>query len=301
MSLRDYDNKKVTILTPAYNRAHTLPRLYESLLRQTDKKFDWIIVDDGSTDKTKTVVNDFKSDDFLIRYIYKENGGKHTAINLGMRYIDTEYTFIVDSDDYLCDDAMRLVNKWVEDISGVTGFAGVAGVRVSDNNGYHIIGQFPDKCDYIDCLNSERKQKKLMGDKAEIYRTELLKKYPFPEYKDEKFMPESVIWNRFSLMGLKVRWHKEGIIVCEYLDGGLTSAMKNIRHFENNFKGYKEDCAISLKALKFPYNISAGSVFCAKCIALGRTEKSMDCFDVTFFERLLILLFGIVRYRTGRY
>lgn len=301
MNLRDCNSINVTILTPTYNRAYTLPRLYESLLRQSDKRFCWVIVDDGSRDDTKTVVNDFMSDNFSIRYIYKENGGKHTAINWGMQYINTEYTFIVDSDDYLCEDAIGLINKWAKEMVGIAGFAGFAGVRISDKKGCHTIGEFPKKYDYIDCLNSERKRNKLMGDKAEVYKTELLKKNPFPEYKDEKFMPENVIWNRFSLMGLKVRWHKEGITICEYLDDGLTAATKKLSHFENNIKGYRDDCEISLKALKFPYNISAGSVFCAKCIALKRTEKSMGGFDITFIERIFIILLGKIRYRMGRY
>lgn len=140
-----------------------------------------------------------------------------------------------------------------------------------------------------------------MGDKAEIYRTELLKNNPFPEFKDEKFIPESVIWNKFSNMGLKVRWHKEGIVVCQYLEGGLTSEMKNIEHFVNNFKGYTEDCRISLKAFRFPYNISAGSVFCAKCIATGRAEKNMKCFDTSALKRCLMVVLGKIRHMTGRY
>lgn len=91
---------EVTILTPTYNRAYTLPRLYNSLLNQSDMRFVWVIVDDGSTDNTKALVESFKTDNFPIMYLYKENGGKHTAVNLGVKYIDTKYTFIVDSDDF---------------------------------------------------------------------------------------------------------------------------------------------------------------------------------------------------------
>ena len=301
MSSISYKNTKVTILTPTYNRAHTLPRLYESLTRQSDKRFQWFIVDDGSHDNTKNVVNNFLQDDFLIRYIYKENGGKHTAINKGVKYIDTEYTFIVDSDDYLQDDAIEMVNKWVEDILSLAGFAGVAGTRVKNDKNYSLIGEFPDKCEYIDCLNSERRQKKLMGDKAEIYKTLLLRQNVFPEYKDEKFMPESVVWNKFSIMGLKVRWHKKGIIVCEYLDDGITSYMKKISHFNYNFKVYSNDFDISLKALKFPYNYSSGSVFYAKCMATGKTKKCLDEFDITYPEKIMIKLLGKIRHRMRRY
>ena len=298
----EYGKKvNIAILTPTYNRAYTLFRLYDSLMRQKSKHFIWVIVDDGSTDNTKEVVDKFINPDFLIKYIYKKNGGKHTAINLGMKYIDTPYTFIVDSDDFLTENAMELIEQWTNDIEGLSGFAGVAGIRVKNDKVNSIIGQFPDNCEYIDCLNSDRKQKKLLGDKAEIYKTELLKQNPFPEYKDEKFIPESVVWNKFALMGLKVRWHKEGIVVCTYLEDGLTYSRKNKSHFEKNYRGYLEDCKLSFKVMKFPYNYSAGSVFFAKCYALGRKKGCLKSFDISYFEKGLIILLGVIRYRLGRY
>ena len=104
---------KITVLTPTYNRAHTLPRLYKSLCRQTDFTFAWLIVDDGSNDETKTTIDRFEKKKFSIKYVYKNNGGKHTAINEGMKYVNTEYTFIVDSDDYLKENAIERVNCWI--------------------------------------------------------------------------------------------------------------------------------------------------------------------------------------------
>lgn len=301
MSSAHCEKIKTTILTPTYNRAYILPRLYDSLMKQKDKHFIWLIVDDGSDDNTKEIVEGFKQQDFLIRYVYKENGGKHTAINWGMKFIETDYTFIVDSDDFLKDNAMELVNQWVDEIEELPKFAGVAGTRVKDDKVNSVIGQFPDDCEYIDCLNSERKQKKLLGDKAEVYKTELLKQNPFPEYKDEKFIPESIVWNMFSLMGLNVRWHKEGIVVCTYLEDGLTYATKKISHFKKNFQGYKDDCKLSLKVMKFPYNYSVGSVFYAKCYALEKLEGCLDDFDLSSLEKLLIKILGIIRYQMGRY
>lgn len=301
MSSADYEKIKTTILTPTYNRAYTLPRLYDSLIRQKDKHFIWLIVDDGSDDNTKEIVDGFKQQDFLIKYVYKENGGKHTAINWGMKLVETDYTFIVDSDDFLRDNAMGLVNHWVDEIEGLPGFAGVAGTKVKAGKENSIIGQFPTDYEYIDCLNSERKQKKLLGDKAEVYKTELLKQNPFPEYKDEKFIPESIVWNKFSLMGLNVRWHKEGIMVCTYLEDGLTHATKKISHFEKNFQGYRDDCKLSLEVMKFPYNYSASSVFYAKCHALGKGKDCLDDFNISCLRKVLIKIFGMIRYQWGRY
>lgn len=95
--------KTLTVFTPAYNRAHTLPRTYESLVKQDCKDFIWLIVDDGSSDNTKELVEEWqkKENGFEIRYIYKENGGMHTAHNVAYENIDTELNVCIDSDDEL--------------------------------------------------------------------------------------------------------------------------------------------------------------------------------------------------------
>lgn len=301
MGLYGGERRKITVLTPTYNRANTLLRLYKSLRRQSNLNFSWMIVDDGSTDDTRTVVTSFEAD-FPINYIFKENGGKHTAVNLGISNINTPYTFIVDSDDYLSDNAIELVNQWIKDIAGVADFAGVAGLKLkNENREMSIIGQFPPGLRYIDCLNSERRQHGLSGDKAEVYKTELLKRFPFPEYKDEKFMPESVVWNRLSLEGYKVRWYREGIVVCEYLEGGLTYSMRSIKHFERNWKGYQDELSVSFRALKFPYNYSAASVFYAKAKALHREKRCLDFLQLTFLRRLAVSAIGNFRFILERY
>ena len=110
-------NPTLTVFTPAYNRAHTLPRTYESLCRQKCKQFIWMIIDDGSTDNTAELVKGWqsRSNGFPIRYIYKENGGMHTAHNTAYANIDTELNVCIDSDDMLADNAVELIlNKWHE-------------------------------------------------------------------------------------------------------------------------------------------------------------------------------------------
>ena len=106
-------SKTIAILTPSYNRAYILGKLYESLLAQTCFDFKWYIVDDGSVDNTKEVSAGFSSDKFEIKYIYKDNGGKHTAVNTGLEHIEEKLTFIVDSDDRLMPDAIEtIVRDW---------------------------------------------------------------------------------------------------------------------------------------------------------------------------------------------
>ena len=107
----DRDQLFLSIVTPTYNRAELLKNCFASLLAQTDKNFEWIIVDDGSTDDTQTIVSGFTPADFPIVYIKKENGGKHTALNASHPHIRGKYVLILDSDDTLTDTAVERVRQ----------------------------------------------------------------------------------------------------------------------------------------------------------------------------------------------
>ena len=124
----------ITILTPAYNRAKTLNRLYNSLLEQTNKNFKWVIVDDGSVDETKDVVDKILQQQKLdVKYYYKANGGKHTALNYGLNEIETELTYVVDSDDYLPKDAVETITTDYEEIKDNKELAGLAYLKADIN------------------------------------------------------------------------------------------------------------------------------------------------------------------------
>ena len=104
---------KITVYTPTYNRANLLQNLYKSLLQQTYRNFEWLIIDDGSTDNTKQVVNGFISQGIIdIRYFYKQNGGQHTALNMGIEKAEGTLLMDVDSDDYLTDNALERIVYW---------------------------------------------------------------------------------------------------------------------------------------------------------------------------------------------
>lgn len=106
-----------TIFTPTYNRASYLNILFESLQRQTNKNFEWILIDDGSTDDTEKVAEEIKKQaNFPFYYFKKENGGKHTAINYGTKYANGEMFFIVDGDDYLGNNAIQMINDYYPEI-----------------------------------------------------------------------------------------------------------------------------------------------------------------------------------------
>ena len=218
----------ITVCTPTYNRAHLLNKLYTSLKKQNYNSFQWIIVDDGSTDDTEAIVNEFiKENNINIRYIKKKNGGKHTALNIGIDNAEGELFWIVDSDDYIIDDALKYIwNKWCE-LKDKENFAGLSALRGYENK--KVIGTTVNE-EYIDAdVLTYRYKYRVLGDKSEIYRTDILKKYKFPEYREEKFLTEAVVWNRIANDGYKIRWFNKVIYICEYLEGGLTNTSdKNI-------------------------------------------------------------------------
>lgn len=123
----------ITILTPTYNRSSLLSDLYKSLTLQTVKDFEWIVIDDGSTDDTESLMSKIIADDcdFLISYFKQPNGGKHRAINHGMQYVKGEWTFIVDSDDILSPTAIAQVKGWIEESKDCKYIAAVSGLRAS--------------------------------------------------------------------------------------------------------------------------------------------------------------------------
>lgn len=217
---------KITVFTPTYNRGYLLDKLYESLLKQTNTDFEWLIIDDGSNDNTSNIINKFIDDDKIrIRYFYQENGGKHRAINKGLDIAEGELFFIVDSDDTLIPTAIELVLEKYKSVENCPEFAGI-----SFNRGYSekkIVGK-TFSLEFKDCTNLERGRNNILGDKSEIYRTEILRNIKFPEIEGENFMSEIVLWNEVARQGYKLRWYNEIIYICNYLEDGLTVNRDNI-------------------------------------------------------------------------
>ncbi len=226
----------ITVFTPTYNRAHTLPRLYDSLLSQTSKDFEWICINDGSTDETDSLFDQWLSSDRPFPIIYKKipNGGKHRAINKAVNMAHSNAFFIVDSDDYLLPEAISKVHCWFDQISNDPSFAGVSGLKgFSPNDPVGGYGCFQG--DHIDATNLERDEYNLSNDKSEIYKTSILKEYPFPEFDGENFITEPVVWNLIAKDGYKIRWFNEVIYICQYMDDGLTA--NSHKKFMENPKG----------------------------------------------------------------
>ena len=218
---------KITIFTPSYNRAYIIKNLYDSLQNQTAKDFEWLIVDDGSTDNTEELIRSFIHEKKIdIRYIKQENGGKHRAINRGVKEAKGELFFIVDSDDILPADAIEKIFCYSEAILNSNDFAGVCGLR-SYFSGNVIGGE--KEYEILDCSSLDfRLKHKIKGDMAEVFKTDILKQYPFPEIVGERFCPEALVWNRVALK-YKLRYFNEKIYFCDYLADGLTAKIVKIR------------------------------------------------------------------------
>lgn len=218
----------ITVFTPTYNRAYIIGQLYASLCEQTSGDFEWLVVDDGSTDDTENTIRSFIDEGKIaIRYIRQTNGGKHSAINRGAAEARGVLFFIVDSDDVLSPDAIEKLSMYYRQIEDDANFAGISGVRIN-KSGERIGGAFPSAA--IDCTALEIRLKYgIKGDLAEAYKTDVLKRYPFPTFDGERFCPEALVWNRIAADRLKLRYTSEPIYVCEYIADGLTAKITRIR------------------------------------------------------------------------
>ena len=214
----------LSIITPTYNRANLLKRCFSSLQIQTSKDFEWLIVDDGSTDNTEYIVSTF-SGDFEILYIKKENGGKHTALNASHAHIHGQYVLILDSDDYLIPEAVeKVIRGWKEfennKTVGIVTFLRGKSVEAPFCRGKYE--RIP-----VDILRSERIFY-LSRDCCEVIKSSLFKKYPFPVFKGERFLSEGALWNRVSF-DCKCVYINEVVYIGEYLEEGLTKSGRKMR------------------------------------------------------------------------
>ena len=212
----------VTVLTPTFNRGGGLQSLWDSLQKQTVIDFEWLVVDDGSTDGTKDLITQLQEkSDFPIRYIYKSNGGKHTALSVGIQTICSELTFIVDSDDCVTDDAVESILKIHKKYRSQNNICGYAFLRAFPDG--KVNGKKFDVDEKIGSYIDVRVNGDDTGaDKAEVFKTHCLKEFPFPEYPNEKFLGEDLVWVRMARKYEMVHINK-AIYVGNYLEDGLTN------------------------------------------------------------------------------
>lgn len=258
----------LTIFTPTYNRADFLPRLYRNLCDQTCYDFEWLIIDDGSTDHTQDVVPAFLAETrFPVRYIRKENGGKHTAHNLALEQSLGEWFLCVDSDDLLAPDAVAALTEKSRQLTGETGVIAYK----EDQNGKLLSNSFPEG------MKREQMHRLALvhgcrGEFSLVFSTTFAKRFPFPVFTGERFVTESVIYDRMDLHGTMALLPKV-ITVCEYQPDGYSSNFARL--MKNNPCGF---CLyflqrIDLQQRLFQRLICAGKYHCFRLICGNRTLR----------------------------
>lgn len=233
----DEEMKTITVFTPTYNRAHTLNNCFQSLKRQSCKDFIWQIIDDGSTDNTASLVEEFAhSADFEIQYRYKENGGKVSAINMSVELTESPLWVCLDSDDYFTDNAIEIIlshYKEIEKDNSVCGlFALRSNVTLEPMQGKTI----PDSVGYATQYQIREKHK-IPPEYVQVYKTDIVSQYKYPLFEGEKYVPLSYIQDQIDQ-----KYHflimREPLMVCEYLPDGITQNHK--KNIKNNPRGYIE-------------------------------------------------------------
>ena len=275
----------LTVFTPAYNRAYTLPRTYESMKQQENTDFIWLIVDDGSSDNTAELVRQWQAEenDFEIRYIYKENGGMHTAHNTAYGLIDTELNTCIDSDDALAPNAVQIIfDAWqkVKD----KGYAGLLGLDAEFSG--KLIGKgFPAELASTTLGNYYRNGG--AGDKKLILRTDVVHRYPpYPVYEGERFVP---LGSLYTMIDRDYELAVLDAVVClvEYMPDGSTHNMT--RQYYRNPNGFRYSRLVSLTApqslkrkLTIYVHYAAESILAGRPILRDAPNKLLGLLSIPF-------------------
>ena len=266
-------DKLVTFFTPTYNRARILHRCYESLCNQNSFNFKWLIVDDGSTDNTKEIVDDWIAQEnrFEIRYIYKENGGLHTTYNLAVNEVNTELFVCFESDDIFTPDAMTIIEKTWAEIrnSDCVGFITLC----RDMEGNLIGSCYPEN---VKTTLYREHRRIAPGDKQYIYRTEALKQvFPMPVFPGEKYFDPKYRFFALDEIG-PLTVTNEVFDVVDYQPGGLThTMMRQYYNSPNSFAEYRK-LYMTLPDRSRSYVLKQNIHYVASCCLAGKLDRAIE-------------------------
>lgn len=241
--------KTITVFTPTYNRAYCLHRVYESLCKQNQDSFIWLVIDDGSTDNTKELVQGWTEEKKIeIQYIYQSNMGMHSTYNTAYKNITTELNVCIDSDDYMADNAIELVlDFWDEHKSEE--YAGMVGLDATSNG--NIIGnKLPDNL-YSSTLEELYHKYKVKGDKKLVYRTEVVRKYPeYPSFDGENFVPHGSLFLQID-KDYELLCLNKVLCIVEYMEDG--SSRNIIKQYMKHPQGFRYARKIEMEYSSFFY------------------------------------------------
>lgn len=276
----------ITVFTPTYNRAYCLHNGYEALCRQTLKDFIWLVVDDGSTDNTKELVEEWQKKDngFEIQYLYKENGGLSTGYNAAIAVMDTELSVCVDSDDYLADDAIeKVVNYWRA--NGSKDIAGITGLDCTPDG--EVIGDLLPNQKTINLIDlMVGKYPITNGDRKNFVRTDLYKSVaPMKEFPDERdFNPHYLhikISKKYDFLALN-----EKLCYVDYQTDGMTNTV--FKQYLRSPKSFREQrlLDISLKGVPFIFTAKKTIHYVSSCII-----SKQPCISASPRKLLTVLMY----------
>ncbi len=265
----------ITVFTPAYNRADLLGRCFESMKRQTRKDFIWMIIDDGSKDNTREVVESWLREplDFELQYFYKENGGLHTAYNEAIARIETELCVCIDSDDFMPDDAIEKILAFWEE-HGSDEYAGIVGLDF-DLDGQVIGDPLPEQktVNLIDLHTG--KYPIVNGDRTNVVRTELYRKFaPMKVFPGEKnFNPHYMhlqISLEYDFLVLN-----ENLRFVDYQPQGMTNSMLwQYRNSPNSFAEIRK-LYLSFPNSPLKYRVRHSVHLASSCFLAGNGLRSV--------------------------
>lgn len=288
----------ITIVTPTYNRAHTLPGVYKSLISQSNQSFMWLIVDDGSTDDTEQVVNNWiKKNSIRIEYIKKTNGGKADALNVALDHINTRYVTCLDSDDTFFPDTVSIALNLLQKTEKDAKCCGVLALRTAPNGTVMGGKEIPHDREYVKAEDIFLH----LGLRTELicfYKTDIITKFRFPVFAGEKFVSPS--WMQFEITQdhyFLTSWDR--LCECEYISDGLTRNKRKL--IVKNPHGYTE-----VKRQQFKYSKSIkmimknGIMYDCGCL-LGRDKAWLNNAPKKIWAILLMpIAFAVKKQRFNR-
>lgn len=297
---------KITIVTPTFNRLNTLPRVYESLKNQTFKDFKWIIMDDGSTDNTKKLVDSFINEDLIdIEYYWNENQHKFITVFEGIKKVKSKYFMIVDSDDSYPEDTLQILFDEVEQIKNQDEYISVMGLSQFEDGS--IVGhKYPDN-GFDGSIFDMRYKYKVRGDKFGIFITRtyqsLLKSFDYSSFKNKGYIPQAVFFNTYDANGIKTRFVNK-VVRNYHLDEDDQNSVSNTRWSGKNtfglMEGYKSFInSYGFKLLKYPKALIRNMIgYQVYSIINNRSVFKMTK-DLNYFKSLSILLypFSLIYYK----
>ncbi len=291
--------KLLTVFTPTYNRAYTLPQLYTSLKNQTNKDFIWLIIDDGSTDNTNELIAKWKKENNVqIVYIYQENQGMHGAHNTAYANINTELNVCIDSDDYMPNDAVeKILTFWNE--KGNKNIAGIVGLD-ADKKGDIIGTKIPEKVKKT-TLTALYYKYRVKGDKKLVLRTEIVKQYPkYPIFADERFVPLDILYFNIE-QDYKLLCINEVLCIVEYLEDGSTqNIFKQYLRHPKGFRYVRKE-----RMMRSPFwkdRIKNNIHFVAKCIYLKKSiyNDNPKKITTTFLFPFGLMLYFYINFKVSK-